>query len=74
MAMTNNLPKMIEVRQTYRDSQPFDFPSLLHERFTTTHIREQIKPGMKIALGVGSRGIANLQEIVKAYEEGSKKR
>jgi hypothetical protein len=66
MAMTNTLPKMVEVRQTYRDSQPFDFPSLLHERFIATRIREQIKPGMKIALGVGSRGIANLQEIVKA--------
>jgi len=66
MAMTNTLPKMVEARQTYPSSQPFDFPSLLHERFTAARIREQIKPGMKIALGVGSRGIANLQEIVKA--------
>src|SRR5580704_14216467 len=66
MAMTNTFPKMVEVRQTYPASQPFDFPSLLHERFTATHIREQYKPGMKIAVGVGSRGIAHLQEIVKA--------
>src|SRR5450631_3271259 len=63
---TNSFPKMVEVRQTYPASKSIDFPSLLHEQFTAAHIREQIKPGMKIALGVGSRGIANLQEIVKA--------
>ena len=66
MTKTNSFPKMVEVRQTYPASKSIDFPSLLHEQFTAARIREQIKPGMKIALGVGSRGIANLQEIVKA--------
>ena len=57
---------MIEMGQSYPPSQKLDFPSLLEEQFTQSGLRENIKPGMKIALGVGSRGITNLKEIVKA--------
>ncbi len=64
--MTNQFPKMVQVHQSYPASKPLNFPSLLQERFAAAGIRETIKPGMKIALGVGSRGIANLPEIVKA--------
>ncbi len=66
MDMTNNFPKMLEMQQTYPPSPKLDFPSLIQERFAKASIGEKIKPGMKIALGVGSRGISNLQEIVKA--------
>ncbi len=57
---------MIEVRQTYPPSAQFDFPSLLAQQFAGSSVGNKIRPGMKIAVGVGSRGIANLQEIVKA--------
>ena len=66
MQMTNNFPKMVEVQQTYPVSKPLDFPSILAEQFASMGIRDKITPGMKIALGVGSRGIANLPEIAKA--------
>lgn len=57
---------MIEVRQIYRPSLKPDFPRLLSEQFDKSGLRCQIKPGMRIAVGVGSRGIANLKEIVKS--------
>ncbi len=57
---------MIEVQQTYPPSAQFDFPSLLAQQFAGTGVSNKIRPGMKIAVGVGSRGIANLQQIVKA--------
>ena len=66
MNMSNQFPKMIEMGQSYPPSQKLDFSSLLEEQFTQTGLREKIKPGMSIALGVGSRGITNLKEIVKA--------
>jgi hypothetical protein len=61
-----DFPKMIEVRQTYPPSPQLDFSSLLDKQFNETGIFKKIAPGMRIAVGVGSRGIANLLEIVRA--------
>ena len=66
MNTSNHFPKMLEMGQSYPPSEKLDFSSLLEEQFTQTGLREKIKPGMQIALGVGSRGITNLKEIVKA--------
>ncbi len=67
--MTNDFPKMLEVRQTYPPSRPLDLLHLLHQQFTKAAVYEKIKPGMSVALGIGSRGISNLREIVKATLE-----
>ncbi len=64
--MNEFIPTMIEVRQSYPTSSPLDFPTLIERQFAQAGIQEKIKPGMKIAVGVGSRGITNLQQIVKA--------
>ena len=66
MNKSNHLPRMLEVAQSYPSSQKLDFPALLEQQFTATGLRSKIKPGMKLAVGVGSRGITNLKEIVKA--------
>lgn len=57
---------MIEVRQTYPASAQFDFPRHLEAQLAGAGVGEKIRPGMRIAVGVGSRGIANLKEIVQA--------
>jgi hypothetical protein len=64
--MKTALPRMIAIRQIWPRSTELDFSSLLEGEITRAGIREQIRPGMRIAVGVGSRGIANLKEIVKA--------
>jgi hypothetical protein len=66
MNQSNHFPKMLEMEQSYPPSQKLDFPKLIAEQFAQTGLREKIKPGMQIALGVGSRGITNLKEIVRA--------
>lgn len=60
------IPNMVEVRQTYPPSEQQDFPKLLAQQFDATGIAQTIKPGMRIAVGVGSRGIGNLKQIVQA--------
>jgi Domain of unknown function (DUF362) len=60
------IPKMIELRQTYPPSRQLDLPALVAGRFQQSGILTRIHPGMSIAVGVGSRGIANLDSIVKA--------
>ena len=59
-------PKLIEVAQTYPPSPQLDFATIIAEQFQSSGLIGKIFPGMRIAVGVGSRGIANLKEIVKA--------
>lgn len=68
-ARTADFPKMAEVRQQYPASPPLNFPVLLKRQFAETNALAGITPGMKIAVGVGSRGIANLREIVHVVLE-----
>jgi hypothetical protein len=64
--MANHFPRMLEMGQTYPPSQKLDFYELINQQFAQKGVRDKIKPGMRIALGVGSRGITNLKEIVQA--------
>ena len=64
--MSIPLPNLIEVTQTYPPSLRLDFDGLLAEQFDKEGISRKILPGMRIAVGVNSRGIANLKEIVES--------
>jgi len=65
MGMVDHFPKMFELRQHYPVSPSLEFSSLLREQFIAAEVIAKIQPGMKVAVGVGSRGITNLPEIVK---------
>ena len=60
------LPKMFELRQNFPDSARLDLPRLLQQQFAASGILSRVQPGMRIAVAVGSRGITNLAELVKA--------
>ncbi len=62
--MEQYFPKMIEVRQNFPASRPLDLAAALKLQFDAVGVDRSLKPGMKIAVGVGSRGIANLKEVV----------
>lgn len=59
------LPKMYRVRQSFRKDRLDDIEGTVHRELNQDAIRSRVRPGMKIALGVGSRGIRNLPRIVK---------
>jgi hypothetical protein len=64
-AMIDHLPRMLELRQAYPPSPRFELDGVLQQEVAKADIGSKITPGMRIAVGVGSRGIANLSEIVK---------
>ncbi len=66
---TMTIPKMIEIRQSFPPSKQIDIPALVAEQFAKAGVLREIRPGMRIAIGVGSRGISNLYDIVKATVE-----
>src|SRR5882724_11443322 len=61
---TVNLPKMIEFEQKIPATPAWNFPQEISKQFSQSGLLQKIKPGSRIALAVGSRGIANLREIV----------
>ena len=59
------LPKMYRVRQSFNKERLEDIEGTVAREFAKAEIRAQVKPGMRVALAVGSRGIRNLSRIVK---------
>ncbi len=57
------VPKMVKVRQNFDNSKIEDIEQALNEKFQQESIRSKVKPGMEIAIAVGSRGMDRLVEI-----------
>jgi hypothetical protein len=58
------LPKMIRVRQTFPRPRVADIPTAVTQTLGAAALR--VKPGDTVAVGAGSRGIANIDVIVGA--------
>ncbi len=60
------LPRMVNVRQKFEADRLSDIPGAIAREFQRPEIRSTVKPGQVIAVGCGSRGIANIAEIAKS--------
>ena len=58
----SNFPRLLRIRQDFPHPAPLDLRTTLAAEFQK--LRPRIKPGARIAVGVGSRGITNLKAIV----------
>ena len=68
------LPKMAKVRQVFPKHGIDDVEHTVHQQLQSSDIASRIKPGAQIAIGVGSRGVANIGVAVKALVAGIKER
>ncbi len=59
------LPRMAKVRQTFERPRVDDYIKALRMEFEKPAIGERIKPGMRIAITAGSRGIKNIAAVTK---------
>lgn len=61
------IPKMVRVRYSMQTATPIvDVHEAVAEQLRRSEVRSLVGPGQRIAIGVGSRGIARLAEIVAA--------
>ena len=60
------LPRMIHVRQKFPTPKLDDVAATVVNEFKKPAVRNKIKPGMTIAVGVGSRGVNNIAECCRA--------
>lgn len=60
----SSLPRMIRVQQDYPVPPKLDIEKTLRQEFGA--VRSRLKPGARIGVAVGSRGISHLREIIGA--------
>lgn len=60
-------PRMFKVRQRFSDDHISDIEGVVKEQILSSEIT--IKSGSRIAIAVGSRGVANINRVVKATVE-----
>jgi hypothetical protein len=68
------LPKFAKIRQSFQAESLENIPEKIADEFNQIKADDKIKPGMEIAITVGSRGIANIPLIVKSTADEIKKR
>lgn len=68
-----SLPKMVKIRQKICAPKIDDPISILKEEMRKAGLGEKIKPGSRIAITAGSRGIAHICEILAAIVDEVKK-
>jgi hypothetical protein len=66
--------RLLNVHQKFPDRRVDNIPSTIEMELTTAAMAENLKPGARIAIGVGSRGIANIATIVRSVVDYWKSR
>lgn len=63
------LPQMVRVHQQFDQSRVEDVPGEVRKQLAREEIAQTIRPGMRIAITCGSRGLDNLKEIIRTIVE-----
>ncbi len=60
------LPRLLLVKQNFPDRRVADIPGTITAELSAAGFASRLAPGSRVAIGVGSRGIANIATIVRA--------
>src|SRR6476620_8918590 len=61
-----DFPRLLQVRQKFPDRRIHDIPATVSRELTGSPFAARLRPGARVAIGVGSRGITNLATIVRS--------
>ncbi len=68
------LPRMIKIRQTFPAPEITDVPATLLDALSQSGQLDRIRPGMRIAIAAGSRGVDHIPDLVGVTVAELKKR
>src|SRR5439155_21282750 len=60
-----NIPHVAPLRQTYPQPRVADLAAEVRNQWHSSKVRERLRSGDRVAVGVGSRGIAQVATIVR---------
>src|SRR5215471_4506572 len=63
------LPRLMIVNQNFPTHKIGDIPAEVRKQLGASGFASRLKPGSRVAIGVGSRGIANIATIVRAVAD-----
>jgi hypothetical protein len=66
MGFESMLPRFLLVRQHFESHRIEDIPGAVRQTLEAARLDRKVKTGGRVAIGVGSRGIANIDTIVAA--------
>lgn len=61
-----SFPRVLLVKQHFPNRAIADIPAEVHRQLTESNFSSKVKPGGTVAIGVGSRGIVNINIIARA--------
>ncbi len=64
-----HLPRVYVVRQNFPDRKVADISGAVRQELSSAGFQTRLKPGSRVAIGVGSRGITNIATIVRSVVE-----
>jgi hypothetical protein len=64
-----NLPRLAVVRQNFPDRSIRDIPTAIRRELSASPFPSRLRPGARVAIGVGSRGITNIATIVRSVAD-----
>ncbi|MGH9652086.1 MAG: hypothetical protein ACRD6B_01300 [Bryobacteraceae bacterium] len=64
-----DLPRFVLIEQSFPDRSIRDIPARIRQELSLSGIAKRVRPGARVAIGVGSRGISNINAIVKSVVE-----
>ena len=67
-----DFPKVVKVRQTFPRPRVESVEGTVREQLRREEIASAVRPGMSVAVTAGSRGIAQISEILRSVIEGLK--
>jgi Lactate racemase N-terminal domain len=67
-----DFPKVVKVRQTFPRPRVEDVEGTVREQLRREEIASAVRPGMSVAVTAGSRGIARIDEVLRAVIDGLK--
>ena len=68
------LPRMVKIRQTFHAAEVVDVPATLRAALSQSGQLNRVRPGMRIAVAAGSRGVDQLPALVGVTVAELKKR
>jgi hypothetical protein len=69
-----DFPRLLLVRQKFPDRRIHDIPDAVSRELNGSPFAARLRPGARVAIGVGSRGITNIATIVRSVVEFYKSR
>jgi hypothetical protein len=66
-------PNIVEVRQRFDAPPAIDYVNVLRDELKNTNLKSIVKPGARVAITAGSRGVTNIADIIKTIVEEVKK-